>query len=160
MKTTIEEQVDFILERHAGRARFVPTDTSAWTAPFEAKLPFRLPASFLALIRRYRFPPIDCAGYTLFGNANGRQHDDLANAVFRDRALAEVTHRGGLVQIGRPDFATVSYDLLCFDLRAQSKTGEAPLVHLDHEEILINGRIHVVKRVSESFLELFGKLSA
>jgi hypothetical protein len=160
LKNTIEDQIDLIVEQHDGRARFFAMDTSLWTTPFEARLPFRLPPSFLALIRRYRFPVFECGDFSLFGNVNGTQHDDLATAVFRDRILAAVTQRNGLVQVGRPDFATLSYDPLCFDLRKRSKSGEAPLVRLDHEELLINSRIRIVNHVSESFWDFFGKLSA
>jgi hypothetical protein len=156
LKQTAENQIDAIIAKGTGGSRFVLMDTSAWTGAFEARLPFRLPPSFLALIRRYRYPAFDCSGVRLFGNVNGTQHDDLAVATFADRVLADVTQRCGFVQIGRP--ATGSYDAICFDLRDRSKTGEAPLAHLDHEEILINGRIKIVGTVSESFLELLGKL--
>ena len=96
LKQTVEDAVDSIIARHGGPPRFVAMSTSEWTTPFEARLPFRLSPSFVALIRRYRFPSFDLAGVTLFGNVDGVRHDDVAVRVFRDPILATVTQRGGL----------------------------------------------------------------
>jgi hypothetical protein len=152
MTHDVDEQIDAIVVRRGSQSRFVPMDTSAWVAPFEARLPCQLPPSFRSLIRRYRFPSFDSGGVTLFGNVNGHDPDELVVRVFRDATLASVTQRNGFVQIGRP--ADLSYDPVCFDLRARTKSGEAPLVRLDHEQILINGRIEIAAQVSDSLLAL------
>lgn len=88
----------------------------------------------------------------LFGNMDGKQRDDFVVASVRDATLCSVTRRNGLLQIGKP--VSGSYDPVCFDLRSRSKTGEGPVVRLDHEAILIEGRIAVVSTVAASFLEL------
>lgn len=152
---TVDDQVDTLIAAYGPRPPFVRVDTSAWVAAFEARLPYRLPPSFSSLIRRYRFPAFDCGGVTLFGNVDGRQHDDLVAKVFRDETLASVTQRNGFVQVGQP--STQSYDPICFDLRARTKSGEAPLVRLDHEAILIDSKIAIVAEVHDSFLALLAE---
>lgn len=155
MGQTVEDEIDSIVARCGALSRFVAMDTSEWTKPLEARLPFRLPPSYIALIRRYRFPSIECAGVTIFGNVCGGP-DDLAVRIFRDRVQAGVTQRSGFVQIGNPD--PFSYDPICLDMRARAKSLEGSLVRLDHEEILINGRIKILATLSASFLEFFSKL--
>jgi hypothetical protein len=88
----------------------------------------------------------------LFGNVDGHDRDDLVVASIRDSILSGVTRRSGLIQVGRPD--TGSYDPICFDLRSRSKAGEAELVQLDHEEILMNSKIRIVRKAAPSFLAL------
>lgn len=155
MTRGLDEQIDVLIAGRESREKFVLMDTAEWVAPFEARLPFQLPPSFRSLIRRYRFPPFDCGAVTLFGNVDGRQHDDLVVRVFKDATLASVTQRSGFVQIGQP--ATLSYDPICFDLRARTKNGEAPLVRLDHEAILINNSIEILARLHDSFLALLAE---
>ena len=152
MTRNVDDQIDAVISERGSPPAFVPLDTSAWVAPFEARLPYKLPPSFSSLIRRYRFPPFESGGVTLFGNVNGTDPDDLVVRIFRDAILASVTQRSGLIQVGQP--SNLSYDPVCFDLRARTKTGDAPLVRLDHEEILINSRIKITQQICDSFLAL------
>ena len=152
MRRTVDEEIDAVIAAHPLRSRFVLNDTSAWVAPFERQLPFRLPPSYRSLIARYRFPSFQCSRVTMFGNLTGQERDDLVIASTRDSTLSSVIRRSGFLQVGRPE--TGSYDPVCFDLRNRAKSNEAELVQLDHEEILINGKISIVRRTARSFLEL------
>ena len=125
-----------------------------WIAAFEAKLPARLPPSFRSLILRFRFGPFRASGIEFFGNRGGGERDDLVIASLSDAALARVTRAHRFIQVGRPE--TRAYDPVCFDMSRRSKEGEAPLVCLDHEEILIHERIRVLRECARSFAAALG----
>jgi hypothetical protein len=148
---TIDEEIDAIVARSA-EPQFVPADASSWITSFERGLPFRLPVSYRSLFVRYRFPSFARSGVMVFGNVNGQGREDFVIASVKDPILSAVTRRNGLIQIGRP--ASGSYDPVCFDLRNRSKHGEAALVQLDHEEILIKSSVRIVAQTARSFLEL------
>ena len=86
----------------------------------------------------------------MFFANTGRQDvfHDLSRAFFADDGLYPVLLQNGLLQFGQP--AGGGYDPVCFDMKRRSN-GDAPLVQLDHEEVLMNSRIRVVKEVAPSF---------
>jgi hypothetical protein len=127
-------------------------EPAAWLDSFEHDLPFRLPPSYRSLVLRYRFPAFERSGMTFFGNLDGNAPDDLVVASIKDPVLSSVSRRSGFLQIGRP--ASGAYDPICFDLRSRSKTGEAAIVRLDHEAILIGNSIRILAKAADSFLEL------
>jgi hypothetical protein len=151
-RRSIDEEIDAGIAAVAAMPTFVPAGPSAWVAAFEQSLPFRLPPSYRSLLLRYRFPSFSVGAVTLFGNLDGKSYDDFTVASVRDPILSSVLHANALVQIGRPESG--SYDPICFDLRARTKDGEAGIVRLGHEEILINASVQVVATVAASFLEL------
>jgi hypothetical protein len=68
----------------------------------------------------------------------------------------------GYIQFGRgPD---VNYDPVCFDTRRDPGSRDAPIVQLDHEDILCNRRLRVVAELARSFralvLDVIGKARA
>jgi hypothetical protein len=154
-RTTVDDEVDAVIAARRDAPRFVSAAASAWLAPFEQRLPFRLPPSFRSLVARYRFPAFLAGGANLFGNLDGKSYDDFVVASIRDSALSAVAHARGFIQIGRP--TSGGYDPICFDLRHRSKSGEAGIVRLDHEEILVNDSIRTVEKVAASFLELLAR---
>ena len=81
----------------------------------------------------------------------GASHDKarLGGSLFEAfRVLSD----GGFVQFGKgPDY---DYDPICFDLSRRDAEGDCPVVKFDHEEILINERLVVVKELTPSFREL------
>jgi hypothetical protein len=87
-----------------------------------------------------------------FANTGAGVHDELVDAVFRDRGIYVPLLRAGFVQFGRP--ATGSYDPVCFDLNRKAEDGECPVVLLDHEAALMQGRAEVVTELADSFLSL------
>lgn len=150
-RTSVDEQVDAIVG-HGNEPMFVLSGVPAWLAPFEQSLPFRLPPTYRSLLLRYRFPAFEVGPAALFGNVDGTSYDDLVVASTRDPVLSSVARANGFVQIGRAEPG--SYDPICFDMRRRTKGGEARLVRLDHEAILINQAIRVVDTIAASFLEL------
>jgi hypothetical protein len=124
-----------------------------WVADIEAALPMGLPRSYQSLIRRYSFPALDLNCVTLFGNTGERLDSELAAHVRPDRGtLQEVLLPAGYIQIGRPD--TGDFDAICFDTNAKVGNREYPVVRIDHEQILCNGRVKVVEQVWPSFLRM------
>jgi len=150
---TVDEEIDAMIAARSGEPKFILAQPPAWLDSFERGLPSRLPPSYRSLVLRYRFPSFDQSGVTLWGNVDGKTRDDFVVASIMDPVLSSVTRRSGFLQIGRP--ASGSYDLICFDLRSRSKTGEAEIVRLDHEEILIKNAIRIVTKTAGSFLDLF-----
>jgi hypothetical protein len=151
-RPTVDEQVDAAIARAGNDPVFVATTPPEWLAPFEQNLPFRLPPTYRSLLLRYRFPAFQVGKVELFGNLDGESYDDLVVASTRDRVLSSVARSGGFIHIGRPE--TRNYDPICFDFRRRTKTGEATIVRLDHEEILCNDSVRVVEAIAPSFLEL------
>lgn len=157
-RTTIDEELDAAIIARGKDPVFVPAEAPDWLASFEQGLPFRLPPSYRSLLLRYRFPALVAGTVNLFGNLDGKSYDDFVVASIRDPVLSSVTRANGFIQIGRP--ASGNYDPVCFDLRFRSKIGEAGIVRLDHEEILINDSICVVEKVADSLLELLSPRSS
>lgn len=153
--STVDEELDAIIAMQGNEPVFVPAGPPPWLPPFEQGLPFRLPPAYRSLLLRYRFPAFDVSDVTLLGNADGESYDDLVVASVRDRRLSSVARGNGFIQVGR--LALGSYDPICFDARRRTKTGEAAIVRLAHEEILINAAIRVQEVVAASFLELLGR---
>jgi hypothetical protein len=152
---TVDREIDATIAARGDAPTFVSAEAPVWLAAFEQSLPFRLPPSYRSLLLRYRFTAIAAGTVNLFGNVDGYSNDDVVIASGRDPLLSSVTQSNGFVQIGRP--ASGSYDPICFDLRSRSKSGEAGIVRLDHEEILINDSIRVVEKVADSFVELLAQ---
>jgi hypothetical protein len=157
-RRTIDEDVDAAIAGRKNDPTFVSADTPHWLAPFEQNLPFRLPPAYRSLVLRYRFPAFQAGTVCFFGNLDGQSYDDLVVASIRDPVLSAIARANGFIQIGRPESG--SYDPICFDMRHRMKNGEAEVVRLDHEEILVNGSIRVVEKVAASFLELLARGSS
>jgi hypothetical protein len=154
-RPTIDEQVDAVIARAGNDPVFVSASAPDWLAPFEQNLPFRLPPSYRSLLLRYRFPAFQVGTVELFGNLDGQSDRDFVVASINDRWLSSVARAGGFIHIGRPESG--SYDPVCFDFRQRTKSGEAPIVRLDHEEILCNDAIRVLETIAPSFLELLAR---
>jgi hypothetical protein len=123
-----------------------------WLSEIEAGLPRRLPTLFRSFVSRYIFPEFDWGPVMFFANTPekiGYDGHELRIAIYRDRALFEVLSRNGYLQFGQPSDG--SYDPVCF---APSEGEDAPVVRLDHEQILIDGGIRVVDTIARSFESL------
>lgn len=148
-----DDAVDAFVRRRLQRGDvFEALSEAPWIDAFEAKLPFRLPPSFRALVDRYRFDAFHALGIEFFANRGSDADDELVTASTRDSVLVRVLWTRGFLQVGRP--ASGAYDPVCFDMSRRSKAGEAPLVCLDHEEILIRERIRVVREHAASFQQV------
>jgi hypothetical protein len=150
MKT--DEVIDaFVLRQNALGRSFARISEAPWFSSSEAQLPCRLPPSFRSLFSRYRFGPFRISGVEFFGNLGGNSRDELAVASLKDRTLSRVCQQHALIQVGRPD--TGQYDPVCFDMSRRNKDGEAPLVCLDHEAILMEQKIRLLREYAKSFEE-------
>jgi hypothetical protein len=156
-RATVDEQVDAVIASRGDEPAFVSARAPAWLAAFEQGLPFRLPPAYRSLLLRYRFPAFVAGPAALFGNLDGQSDDELVVASIRDPVVSSVTRANGFVQMARP--ASGGYDPICFDLGRRTKSGEARVVRLHHEEILVNDSIRVIETVAASFLELLAQPS-
>lgn len=131
-------------------------EQAARVEEFERMLGHRLPASFRDLVTRYAFRPFEWGPISFFGNPETYELFSLHIAVMRDQAIWQTTRQAGFTYFGRPD--PVNYDPICLG-PAQSNR-EPPVIQLNHEEILINRRIKVVKEVAPSFIALVERLTS
>jgi hypothetical protein len=111
-----------------------------WVAGLEESvMPHHFPKPFLSLISRYRFAEFEVGQIMFFANTGQPVSHELA--VWKDRFMTPVLLEQGLLQFGQPD--AVNYDPICF-ATAKMRNGDAPIVQIDHEDILSrnrNGRI-------------------
>jgi hypothetical protein len=134
---------------HRG-VRVDPNSETPWLAGFMAQMPERLPRSYEYLLTHYRFAVFRLSEVDFYSNLGDDGPSDLVAAAMADRALWSACVSSSLVPVGRP--ADGSYDPICFDLRRPGR--DAPLVRLDHEDVLSRERITIAREVSPSFLQL------
>ena len=89
-----------------------------------------------------------------FANTGAPIYWELENKLFLDPNMSPDLLRAGFLQIGNPFIG--QYDPICFD--GNSRTVEHRIVQLDHEEILCNKRMTLVKDVAPSFPDLLRAL--
>ncbi len=118
---------------------------------FEEKLSKGLPQSFASLLSRYSFPSFDIGGISFFA-WDSEANSYVAEASAAKNSLAELLLPSGFAQIGRPD--TGNFDAICFDLNSKVRNREYPLVRIDHEEILCNQKVRIVRALWPCFVQL------
>jgi hypothetical protein len=74
----------------------------------------------------------------------------LANRVFKDNGIFSPLHKNSFLQFGLPHEG--NYDPVCFDMKRRSRA-DAPIVQLDHEQLLQWSRIRVVREIAPSFAQ-------
>ena len=121
--------------------------SNAWIEELVQHLPKHFPQPFLSLIQRYRFCNFEVGRIMFFANTGTDLFYELSKKVFADPHLFPTMHKNGLLEFGKP--FTGDYDPICFDMKREHRR-DAPIVRLDHEEILINRRIHVVEEIAPS----------
>jgi len=93
---------------------------------------------------------------SLFGNSETYGAFRLHTAPMCDDAIWQMTRSAGSVHFGRPE--TANYDPICF-VPAESNR-ESPIVQLDREAILIEGRMKVAREIAPSFVALAERLTS
>ncbi len=83
-----------------------------------------------------------------FANTGQHIYNELAQTIFVDEGLCPTLLNNGYLQFGRA--AGGLYDPVCFATK-RGKRGDAPIVCIDHEEILIKQRLRIVEEISFSF---------
>jgi len=128
--------------------KICPVPSNSWIAALEEKVPHPFPKLYRSLITRYRFAEFEVGPIMFFANTGQDVFHELRNRMFIDPHLSPVLLKHGLLHFGQP-FAG-NYDSVCFDTRRASN-GDAPIVCIDHEDILIrNGRITIVEEIAPS----------
>jgi len=108
------------------------------------------PPSFQYFLMNYSFPLFDCGPITFFANTGADVYWELDTKLFLDPNMSPHLLRAGFLQIGQ--WFIGHYDPICFD--CNSRTVEYRIVQLDHEEILCNSRVTLVKEIAPSFPDL------
>jgi hypothetical protein len=92
-----------------------------------------------------------------FANSGHDLFYELSSKVFKDKGLFPTLHKHGFLQFGLPH--ETNYDPVCFDMQRRNRA-DAPIVQLDHEEILIRSRIRVVQEIAPSFAQFMQRAMA
>ena len=116
----------------------------------------RLPGSFRHLVTHYAFRPFEWGPISFFGNSETYELSSLHIAAMRDEAIWAITRGAGFVSFGRPEPA--NYDPICFAPSTSDR--ESPIVQLDHEVILIDRRIKIVREIAPSFVVMAERLTS
>lgn len=129
----------------------IATDSSQLDILYE-KLPARLPPLFEQLVLSYRWAEVDLQSYRLLANPPGVDLSGLLCEISQDPVIWGSLQQNGYIQFAKGH--DLDYDPVCFDLSARKKNGEYEIVKIDHEQILCNSRVKVVKKMAPSFREL------
>jgi hypothetical protein len=130
--------------------RILPASPNPWVEKLIEKLPQSWPKPFRSLIDRYRFCNFEIGPLMLFSNSGHELFYELSKRAFKDKGLFPTLHKNGFLQFGLPHEA--NYDPVCFDMKRRNQ-GDAPIVQLDHEEILQRSRIRIVGEMAPSFAQ-------
>jgi hypothetical protein len=128
--------------------------TTAQTAldSINAKLPARFPKLFRDLLLNYRWGEVDLGFFRLSPNPPGPDLAGWLAEVSRDRFLWDFLIAAACIPFAKgPD---IDNDRVCFDIRSRKKGWECPVVKVDHEEVLCNNRLKIVKEVAPTFRDL------
>jgi hypothetical protein len=128
--------------------RSAPLNT--WVKELDEKLPQRWPKAFTSLIQRYRFCNFEIGPLMLFSNSGHQLFYELSDRTFKDKGIFPTLHKHGFLQFGLPH--ETNYDPVCFDMKRRNRA-DAPIVQLDHEEMLQWSRIRVVQEIAPSFAQ-------
>ena len=123
-------------------------DRNPCVAALEQSLaPYRFPKLYLSLISRYRFAEFAAGPIMFLANTGQGVFHELA--AFKDPVMSPVLLNQGLLQFAQPESAL--YDPICF-AAAKMKNGDAPIVQIDHEDILsFNRKGRIVAEIAPSF---------
>ena len=127
-----------------------PASSNPWVETLVEKLPQGWPKPFRSLIDRYRFLSFEIGPLMLFANSGHELFYELADRIFKDKGIFPTLHKNGFLQCGLPH--ETNYDPVCFDMKRRSRA-DAPIVQLDHEQLLQWSRIRVVREIAPSFAQ-------
>ena len=130
--------------------RIVRSDNRDRIEVLQTRIGRRFPPSFLDFVSRYSFPAFERGPLLFFANHREETFWDLGRRLFLDPAMSPMLVNAGFIQIGNPFF--YNYDPVCFDCNLGAT--EARLVQLDHEAILCDGDIQILKEIAPSFIDL------
>src|SRR6185369_9323410 len=148
----LAEFVECFTKFDDGKVFSRPTNPSL-LQPILSQLPAPFPPLFEHLLTNYRWSNIYIDRLKLLSNPPGLGFDGFAAEMFGDAELMNVLLPGGYIPFARPvDGRT--YDPICFDNNRMQPDGDCPIVRLDHEDILVLGRLTVMEQLATSFSNL------
>lgn len=121
----------------------INTEINHWVVD----LPKKFPLIFFDFISNYKFESFDIGDICFFAT------DELKDEIFKDKIISQALLKRGFLQFGRSSY---SYDPICFNLTSAK---QAPIIRLNHEEILCNSQVKIVKIIANSFEEFISKHS-
>ena len=122
--------------------------SNPWIGKLTQQLPQSLPGPFRSLIERYRFCNFVVGPVMFFANSGHELFYELSTKIFKDKNLFPTLSQHAYAQFGMPHEG--DYDPVCFAMQRRTRD-DAPIVQLDHEEILIRNRIRVVQEIAPTF---------
>ena len=84
-----------------------------------------------------------------FANTGEDTYWELDKSLFKDPHMSPQLLSAGFLQLGHPQF--YDCDPVCFDCNGPGP--ETRIVRLDHEAILIDGEMRLVRVIAPSFLD-------
>lgn len=132
-------------------------EVNPWIEELGKKLPQRWPKPFKSLVQRYRFCNFEIGPLMLFANTGHDLFYELSDRILRDKGIFPTLHKNGFLQFGLPH--ETNYDPVCFDMKRRNRD-DAPIVQLDHEEILQWSRIRVVREIAPSLAQFMQRAMA
>jgi hypothetical protein len=124
-----------------------PASSTPWLDELDRRLSQKWPKSYRSLVRRYSFCNFEVGPVMFYANSGQELSYELSNKVTKDKHLFATLNERGYLPFGQPN--ETNYDPVCFDMQRRSRQ-DAPIVQLDHEEILIRTRIQVVHEIAPS----------
>jgi len=134
-----------------------PASDNAWVVPLESRLPYPFPTMCRSLISQFRFAEFEVGPGMFLANTGTNAVFNELSRIWADDPFPNELLRYGFLQFGRQ--AGGGYDPVCFAMK-QRKGGDAPLVQLDHEEVLIRNRIRIQAEIAPSFIAFVQRVVA
>jgi hypothetical protein len=125
-----------------------------WVSDVEDRLPFQLPKLYRSLVTRYSYDEFEIGPILFLANSD----EQSGRALLSRDEMAPVLLKEVLLPCGHPSGG--SYDAVCFATRRGGKD-DAPIVQVDHEDVLIRGgRITIKREISPSFRDFIERVIA
>jgi len=138
--------------RQKWRPAAIRTDPSDLEQAY-LQLPDRFPPLYEQLVLSYRWLEVELDDLVrLIANPPGILLAPLIAGMTKDRLLVDVLFAHGLIPFGRAPGD--NYDPVCFDTRRRNADGDCPIVRIEHEAILCQGKLGESSTVSGSFRSL------
>jgi hypothetical protein len=131
---------------------------------FYSEFPFKFPPMYERLVLTYRWYRSEVNvrdlfqnsrglnSFDLFGNPPGESLDALHTELFGDPGLSKPCMSNGYVQFASGPNG--SYDPICFDTSQKNSRRDFAIVQLDHEAILCNNKLRMIRTIAPSFESL------
>jgi hypothetical protein len=137
--------------------RFDEITSAPWIDRAQERIPFPLPRCFTDFVHHYTFEDFEICRLRHYDNYDGKERWCWQVALFADKPIFDICTSHRFLPIGQPEDS--NYDRVCLDLN-RLKSGDCPLVQLDHEAILLRDKIKVVAELAPSYKKLIQKVLA